>query len=396
MRVSGTYLGVLGSNYVEFGSVTKFDFNSLPIIDLTVRHTVTSANVTINNGVAEFPASKNSFVEAAGTLEDYRLQRDFDWTIKFNAADSGFGYIGIIGTNSVLAYSSLLVVIRDNSNRIGLRIIEGTFPSEYTTNLYSANNTAISGLDYTAKVLKRKDKFLFYLNNLYIGVIQFTFPDFLGRRMFIGGVNTFAGNSFYGTIDDVDYRLLATRFESDFTAFPFTDITNRHVITNYGVTQQVGRAYFNNITDTDTNRLVIEGNGSDFNLQTDFDISFGIVVSSFAGKQDQQIFQIYDSIGNIAVSCKVDNSGRVRLAVGANHFQTSTGIIIISTNYNIRIERRGQNGQIYVNNVASAILTPLIIQPSNAPRSIILGADVSLGNQYGLYGTLDNFRFDVL
>lgn len=380
-------LGVLTAPF-PVGSVFKTDFTAFPFVDLTGRHTITNTGVTQSSGRAFFGSSRNSILTATKLLKDYQLQRDFDLVLTFNSTVLG-GYIAAIHENKIdFPQSNLLIYLTETG------ILQLTVGSNYQT-VSSAAGAVVAGTDYTVRIYRRGNTFKAFLNLTLLGTITETLPA-LVRVLTIGAVSTSAGSGFYGTIDNVDFKLLKNLCSLDFESFPFVDTTGRHTIYNFGVTQSGGSAYFNNPSNSSLVRLEILGNQYDFNLQSDFDISFTSNVVSFAGRGDQLFFTIENADGTSALECYVKNTGQIYLNFPSATLTTSTGIIGAATSYNIRIERRGTSAQIWVNDIARATVTPSILAIPNEPRKLVLGASArSVVNGAGINGTIDNFKFAI-
>lgn len=388
MRVAGVYCGALKAP-LFYGSAFKTDFTVFPFVDLTGRHTVANTAVTQSSGRAFFGSSRDSFLAATGLLKDYELQRDFDLILTFNAATAGNGYIAAIHQNS-LGFPQSNVAIFLTAAGV-LQLIVG---SSYQT-VSSASGAIVAGTDYTVRIYRRGNAFKAFLNFTLLGTITEILPVLL-RVLTIGGINAFANNGFHGTIDNVDFKLLKTLCALYFESFPFVEDAGRHTVSNFGVTQSGGSAYFNNPSDSSLARLEVLGNQDDFNLQNDFDISFTANVASFSGRSDQILFSIENDSVTSVVECYIKNTGQIYLNFPSATFITSTGIIGAATSYNIRIERRGTSAQIWVNDIARAIVTPSIPAILNVPRKLVLGASARTGiNGFGINGTIDNFKFDV-
>lgn len=388
MRVAGVYCGALKAP-VFAGSVLKMDFNTLPFIDLTNRHTITNNGVTISGGKAFFnnPAATDYRLETDAS-NDFDFQRDFDISLKvtpssFSKSQQLFLVVGNLPSNSLS--------LRFNSTgSMGINAVQGG------STVFDDNSLASfsMGVEYTVKLVVRGSSVKVFANSSRIFNITLSGRIKLPRKVYLSSNST--GNSFHGFIEDLDYKVLKPLAILDFETFPFVDTTGRHTVSNFGVTQSGGSAYFNNPSDSSLARLDVLGNQDDFNLQNDFDISFTANVASFSGRSDQILFSIENDSGTSVVECYVKNTGQIYLNFPSATFITSTGIIGTATSYNIRIERRGTSAQIWVNDIARAIVTPSIPAILNVPRKLVLGASARTGvNGFGINGTIDNFKFDV-
>jgi len=389
-------LGVLKASFFSGGSAFRTDFTAFPFVDLTGRHTINTV------GVVGQSSSKASFVTdgtatnylAVGPSSDFNLSGDFDLTFKFlmDAVNLTQTILAITeGVSSLNGYIHIDYGTAINKLRAFIRE-----PSGSIVDVRSLSSMG-SGVEYSVRLKKSVNTYKLFVNNVYQGSVNAAPLNRVATRsIFLGGYGG-TGYGLSGTIDEADFKLLKNLCSLDFESFPFVDTTGRHTISNYGVTQSGGSAYFNNPSDNSLARLEVVGNENDFNLQNDFDISFTVNIPSFAGRGDQLFFTITNlSNTEIALQCYIKNTGEIYLVFPSATFITSTGIIAAATSYNIRIERRGTSAQIWVNDIARATVTPSIPAIPNEPRKLVLGASThSIINGAGINGTIDNFKFDV-
>ncbi|WP_288984909.1 hypothetical protein [uncultured Flavobacterium sp.] len=142
-----------------------------------------------------------AFLQVLYNLSDFNLQRDFDFTFKFNheqAAWTDFPLFSIYGDDT-----SLITGIYAGSNRIGVKV--KTKNTEALQTVYSANNTYTVGGYANYKFERRGSTLSVYFNNAL--VITVTLPtDFsdINRNFRLGtdANGTFGG---YGRFDDFKF-----------------------------------------------------------------------------------------------------------------------------------------------------------------------------------------------
>jgi len=104
--------------------------------DTTGRHIITNTNVTIPGSDGVF---HTAFLQILNNLSDFNLQRDFDFTFKFNheqAAWTDFSLFSIYGADG-----TVITGVYSSSNRIGVKV--KTKNTEALQTVYSANNIYI-------------------------------------------------------------------------------------------------------------------------------------------------------------------------------------------------------------------------------------------------------------
>lgn len=382
-------LGVLKAAH-PYGVLFKSDLTAFPFVDLTGRHTISNYGVAQQSGRALCNLSGNAYIESAGLPQDFSILRDFDFKFLFNKTNNIAAYIAAIHDGSIFLPHYNVYVYVTNNDSIQLLLSNGNDPY-YEIN--SATGVIALNTDYQVLVRKRGSTYKLYLNSSFIGATSSALPN-IARRLSLGAINNIANSGLYGTIDDVEYRVLKTVFASDFNTFPFVDTTGRHTITNTGVTQVGSAAYFNNPTSASVATLVISDNQNDFRLQDDFEVSFSMNLVAMLSTE-QLLFSLYNVAETHHIQCYVLNNGVLVIVInGIGVASTPINTIAANTTYNIRVERRGTQLRIWVNDVVSATVT--IAALADVPRRLVLGAKDSIPYPgYGIYGTLDNFRFDV-
>jgi len=187
-------LGVLKN---KLGIVLNIPFTS-GVQDTTGRHVINNTNVTVLGGVGVF---HTAFLQVLYNLSNFNLQRDFDFTFKFNheqAAWTDFPLFSIYGADG-----SLITGLYCGSNRIGVKV--KTKNTEALQTVYSANNTYTEGAYADYKFERRGSTLSVYFNNAL--VITVTLPtDFsnVNRDFRLGtdAINTFSA---FGRFDDFKY-----------------------------------------------------------------------------------------------------------------------------------------------------------------------------------------------
>lgn len=188
-------LGVLKNKLT--GIVLNIPFTS-GVSDTSGRHSVTNTNVTTSGGTGFF---NTAFLQILNNLSYFNLQRDFDFTFKFNheqAAWTDFPLFSIYGADG-----SSITGVYSSSNRIGVKV--KTKNTEALQTVYSANNTYTTGVFANYKFERRGSTLSVYFNDVL--VITVTLPtDFsdINRDFRLG---TDAADTFpaYGRFDDFKY-----------------------------------------------------------------------------------------------------------------------------------------------------------------------------------------------
>ena len=188
-------LGVLKNKLT--GIVLNIPFTS-GVQDTTGRHVISNTNVTILGGTGFF---NTAFLQVLYNLSCFNLQRDFDFTFKFNhehAAWTDFHLFSIYGADG-----SSITGVYSSSNRIGVKV--KTKNTEALQTVYSANNTYTTGVFANYKFERRGSTLSVYFNDVL--VITVTLPtDFsdINRNFRLG---TDAADKFqaYGRFDDFKY-----------------------------------------------------------------------------------------------------------------------------------------------------------------------------------------------
>lgn len=189
-------LGVLKKKEIT-GIVLNIPFTS-EMSDTSGRHTVTNNGVTTFGGAGIF---HTAFLQILNNLSDFNLQRDFDFTFKFNheqAAWIDFVLFSIYGADG-----SSITGIYTSSNRIGVKV--KTKNTEALQTVYSANNTYTVGVYADYKFERRGSTLSVYFNNVL--VITVALPtDFSNiNRDFRLGTDAADTYRAYGYFDDFNY-----------------------------------------------------------------------------------------------------------------------------------------------------------------------------------------------
>lgn len=189
-------LGVLKKKEIT-GIVLNIPFTS-GVQDTSGRHIITNNNVTTNGVAGVF---HTAFLQIVNNLSDFNLQRDFDFTFKFNheqAAWTDFPLFSIYGNDT-----TVITGIYSSSNRIGVKV--KTKNTEASQTVYSANNTYTLGVYGNYKFEKRGSTLSVYFNNVL--VITVALPtDFSNiNRDFRLGTDAINNFKAYGYFDDFNY-----------------------------------------------------------------------------------------------------------------------------------------------------------------------------------------------
>ena len=189
-------LGVLKKKEIT-GIVLNIPFTS-GVQDTTGRHIISNTNVTTFGGAGVF---HTAFLQIENNLSDFNLQRDFDFTFKFNheqAAWTDFPLFSIYGADG-----SSITGINTSSNRIGVKV--KTKNTEALQTVYSANNTYTVGVYADYKFERRGSTLSVYFNNVL--VITVALPtDFSDvTRNFRLGTDAADTYRIYGYFDDFNY-----------------------------------------------------------------------------------------------------------------------------------------------------------------------------------------------
>lgn len=189
-------------------------------------------------------------------------------------------------------------------------------------------------------------------------------------------------------------NFIGVAVDLDFNTFPFVDLTTRHAVNNTNVTQVSNKAFFNNPNNNSLARLEVVNRLKDFNLQTDFDLTFTFNVQTFVGKSDQVLVSLLDGLGNSLIEVFLNPDGKLRthfVQENVISLLSSTGLITGGLDFDFKLGRRASTVKMYCNNIE--IATGIITARYNIARKLILGARADI-NGYGLYGTIDNFKFE--
>lgn len=189
-------LGVLKKK-VFTGTALNIPFTS-GVADTSGRHSVTNTNVYTFSGAGIF---HTAFLQIVNNLSDFNLQRDFDFTFKFNhesAAWTDFVLFSIYGSDG-----TVITGVYSSSNRIGVKV--KTKNTEALQTVYSANNIYTVGVYADYKFERRGSTLSVYFNNVL--VITVALPtDFsnIDRNFRLG---TDADDTYrtYGYFDDFNY-----------------------------------------------------------------------------------------------------------------------------------------------------------------------------------------------
>ncbi len=368
-----------------YGLALDVNFN-IGIVDVTGRHTLSSNGVTTSSGKGVF---HTVYLDVLNKSTDFSLQDDFDFSFRFDHEQGSALDAALV---HIFGGSTFLTVVYGGSARVGIKVKSSSTGTVQTA--YSSNNIFTVGVEALYKIVKRGSSLKLFFNSTLAASITLATPFGKVGRVVRVGVDDQLLYYVYGRYDDIAHRILKKLSRLDFEALPFVDSTVRHTIDNYGATFSSGSAVFANPADNSTVRVEILGNQDDFSLQRDFDVNLTVNIPSFAGRNNQILFSIEDAGNTSLVECYVKNTGQVYLNFPAATFSTSTGIITAGVDHNIRIERRGTSAQIWVNDVARAIVAPSVPALANVPRKIVLGAATRVGG-YGINGSMSHFYFDI-
>lgn len=196
MRVAGIYCGALKKPPFR-GLALNIPFTS-GVSDTSGRHSVTNTNVTTSGGAGFF---NTAFLQILNNLSDFNLQRDFDFTFKFNheqAAWTDFSLFSIYGADG-----SSITGVYSSSNRIGVKV--KTKNTEALQTVYSANNIYTVGVYANYKFERRGSTLSVYFNNIL--VITVALPtDFSDvTRNFRLGTDAADTYRAFGYFDDFNY-----------------------------------------------------------------------------------------------------------------------------------------------------------------------------------------------
>ena len=189
-------LGVLKKK-VFTGIALNIPFTS-GVSDTSGRHSVTNTNVFTSGGAGFF---NTAFLQILNNLSDFNLQRDFDFTFKFNhqqAAWTDFFLFSIYGADG-----SSITGIYTSSNRIGVKV--KTKNTEALQTVYSANNIYTVEVYADYKFERRGSTLSVYFNNVL--VITVALPtDFSDvSRNFRLGTDAAETYRAFGYFDDFNY-----------------------------------------------------------------------------------------------------------------------------------------------------------------------------------------------
>jgi len=189
-------LGVLKKKEIT-GIVLNIPF-SAGVNDISGRHAVVNNNVTILGDVGVF---HTAFLQITYNLSDFNLQRDFDFTFKFNhqqAAWTDFPLFSIYGGDT-----TVITAIYSSSNRIGVKV--KTKNTEALQTVYSANNTYTTGVYGNYKFERRGSTLSVYFNSVLVITVALptAFSDV--SRNFRLGTDAIGTHEAFGYFDDFNY-----------------------------------------------------------------------------------------------------------------------------------------------------------------------------------------------
>ncbi len=189
-------LGVLKKK-VFTGIALNIPF-SAGVNDISGRHGVTNTDITTFDGAGIF---HSGFLQITYNLSDFNLQRDFDFTFKFNhqqAAWTDFPLFSIYGGDT-----TVITGIYSSSNRIGVKV--KTKNTEALQTVYSANNTYTVGAYGNYKFERRGSTLSVYFNSVLVITVALPtdFSD-VSRNFRLGtdDADTFRA---FGNFDDFNY-----------------------------------------------------------------------------------------------------------------------------------------------------------------------------------------------
>lgn len=190
-------LGVLKKKEIT-GIVLNIPFINNGVTDTSGRHVINNTNVAVPGLVGIF---HTAFLQVLSNLSDFNLQRDFDFTFKFNheqAAWTEYPLFSIYGADG-----SSITGVYTSSNRIGVKV--KTKNTEALQTVYSANNTYTEGVYADYKFERRGSTLSVYFNNVL--VITVALPtDFSDvSRNFRLGTDAVGTYRAYGHFDDFNY-----------------------------------------------------------------------------------------------------------------------------------------------------------------------------------------------
>lgn len=402
-------LGVLKRKIIQF---LKLDFtdpqtNKAPYASLITTGLSPGSSFSSANNRMNLLSSPHDGLTIGAPYNKSLLRQNFDFRFTLSLNTSVSGRILTIDDNGSGYYSLALAYVAGSG--LVINTSSGTiFPiTRISAYAVIANNTEYNCyIKYRACSLFTSSFLEFYINNTLVIFHTVAMPPYgtYTPNLNFGGFG--ATSSASGYIDNIDMSIVRNKFRTvcdlQCNSLPFADTSGKTYITNYGVTVDNARAYFNNPTDTSTAALYIytlSHYNSDFRLQGDFNIFFDVVVDTFSGKTDQLLFSITSGSGpsDPVVECYIKNTGRIYLNFPNNlgglvTYYTADGTIVAGTTYRMRIEKTGDLAQIWVNDTCRAISTPVIPPLTDTARTLILGARVAIGGA-GLNGKMGNFLF---
>lgn len=402
-------LGVLKRKIIQF---LKLDFtdpqtNKAPYASLITTGLSPGSSFSSANNRMNLLSSPYDGLTIGAPYNKSLLRQNFDLRFTLSLNTSVSGRILTIDDNGSGEYSLALAYVAGSG--LVINTSSGTFYPITRISAYAviANNTEYNCyIKYRACSLFTSSFLEFYINNTLVIFHTVAMPPYgtYTPKLKFGGFG--ATSSASGYIDNIDMSIVRNKFRTvcdlQCNSLPFADTSGKTSITNYGVTVDNERAYFNNPTDTSTAALYIytlSHYNSDFRLQGDFNIFFDVVVDTFSGKTDQLLFSITSGSGpsDPVVECYIKNTGCIYLNFPNNlgglvTYYTADGTIVAGTTYRMRIEKTGDLAQIWVNDTCRAISTPVIPPLTDTARTLILGARVAIGGA-GLNGKMGNFLF---
>ncbi len=170
----------------------------------------------------------------------------------------------------------------------------------------------------------------------------------------------------------------------DFNSFPFIDLTGANTVTQQqsgggSVSLSNGKAFFNNPTHADGGWLLIDGGvKSILNGQKDFDFVFKFTLDANLSKTNVYVatigrfpIELSSSVINIGV---ITSDLKLRTTVQDNLGYVENVSLItlqLGQEYSYKLQKRGNNFEIFINNVSQGTITRDMNQDVN--RVLLLG-----------------------